>query len=152
MQLARAQEAEALSPRNANYTIQVRLDPAEKTLQGSEVLTWRNDMRVPAAELWFHLYWNAWKNNQSTWLREDGLRDSPRLEKKIRPDDWSYIKVTSIKVLAGGPFQEADLTSRMRYATPDGSNVDDQTVLVVPLARPVRPPVAHSAGEENPPG
>ncbi len=139
VQLIRAQEAEALSPRNANYTIQVRLDPAEKTLHGTEVLTWRNDMRVPAAELWFHLYWNAWKNNQSTWLREDRLRESPRRKEKIRPENWSYIKVTSIKVLAGGPFQEADLTSRMRYATPDGSNLDDQTVLVVPLARPVQP-------------
>ncbi|MFB3095175.1 MAG: hypothetical protein ACE10O_04905, partial [Candidatus Acidiferrales bacterium] len=51
VQLTQAQEAEALSPRNANYTIQVRLDPAEKTLQGTEVLTWRNDARFPATEL-----------------------------------------------------------------------------------------------------
>jgi hypothetical protein len=50
------QDAGALSPRNANYTIEVRLDSAQKTLEGKEILTWRNLMQMPAQELWFHCY------------------------------------------------------------------------------------------------
>lgn len=78
-----AKEGEVLSPRVANYTIEVRLDPSSKTLDGKEVLTWRNDTRVPAHELLFHLYYNAWKNNKSSWLREEALR-SPAQKRKIR--------------------------------------------------------------------
>ena len=31
-----------LSPRNANYSIDARLEPASRTITGSEVITWRN--------------------------------------------------------------------------------------------------------------
>ncbi|MFQ5817709.1 MAG: M1 family metallopeptidase [Terriglobia bacterium] len=137
---ARAQE-EVLSPRNANYTIEVRLDPDEKTLEGREVLAWRNDTRVAARELWFHLYWNAWKNNKSTWLRERvlrGFRQRRPRRRKIAREDWGYSTLKSVRVLPRGGFAEADLTGQMRFAAPDDNNPDDETVLVVPLPRPVR--------------
>jgi hypothetical protein len=135
---ARAQEPEALSARNANYTIEVRLDPTAKTLEGKEILAWRNDTRAPANELWFHLYYNAWKNNNSTWMRENTLRPSRR-KRTIRRDDWGYCNVKTVRVLAQGPFAAAELASQMRFAAPDDNNLDDQTVLVVPLPRAVRP-------------
>ncbi|MBI4463059.1 MAG: M1 family metallopeptidase [Acidobacteria bacterium] len=131
------QEATPLSPRIANYTIEVRLNPQEKRLEGKEIVEWRNAMRVPTRELWFHLYYNAWKNNQSTWMREDSLR-RPRRERKLRREDSSYCSVKSIKVLRGW-FAEADLTSQMRFAAPDDDNPNDETVLVVHLPRPVGP-------------
>ena len=62
-----------LSPRNANYTITARLDPATRTITGSETITWRNITGRPAADLQFHLYWNAWKNTRSTFMRERAL-------------------------------------------------------------------------------
>ena len=62
------------SPRNANYTIEVSLDPASRTLDGRQVLTWRNTQSQPTNELWFHLYWNAWRNDRSTWMVEDRIR------------------------------------------------------------------------------
>ncbi len=135
---ARAQEAEGLSARNANYTIEVRLDPTAKILEGREILAWRNDTRVPASELWLHLYYNAWKNNNSTWMRENTLRPSRR-KRKIRRDDWGYCNVKTVRVLPQGPFAAAELASQMRFAAPDDNNPDDQTVLVVPLPRAVRP-------------
>src|SRR5262245_16326306 len=77
------------SPRNANYTITARLDPATRTITGSEVITWRNITRRTAAELQFHLYWNAWKNTRSTFMREQALGgfggDAAR-----RPDEWAH--------------------------------------------------------------
>jgi len=65
-----------LSPRNANYTITARLDPAARTITGSETITWRNLTSRPATELQFHLYWNAWKNPRSTFMRELALSGS----------------------------------------------------------------------------
>src|SRR4051812_26042629 len=62
-----------LSPRNANYTITARLDPVTRTITGSETIAWRNITGRPAADLQFHLYWNAWKNGRSTFMRERAL-------------------------------------------------------------------------------
>ena len=63
------------SPRNANYSINARLDPASRTITGSEIITWRNITTKTVTDLQFHLYWNAWKNDKSTFMRERGLRN-----------------------------------------------------------------------------
>jgi hypothetical protein len=69
---------EALSPRNASYDITVTLDPAGKQIKGRETIRWRNISAATTNELQFHLYWNAWRNEDSTWLREDRLRTPAR--------------------------------------------------------------------------
>src|SRR5437762_2782533 len=85
------------SPRNASYTITARLDPSSRTITGSEVITWRNITSKPAQDLQLHLYWNAWKNTQSTFMRESALAgfgdDPTRL-----PNEWARIDVGSIAV------------------------------------------------------
>ncbi len=138
---ALARETTALSPRITNYRIEVRLDPDHKILEGTEVITWRNDTPAAADELWFHLYWNAWKNNRSTWLRGRKLAQaSPaRNRDKILPEDWSYCDVKSVRILSGGSFSETDLSSSIRFASPDDDNPDDETVMVVRLPRPAGP-------------
>src|SRR5438445_2586245 len=65
--------APPLSPRNANYRIDARLNSDTKTIDGREVITWHNITTTAATELQFHLYWNAWRNTRSTWLREAAL-------------------------------------------------------------------------------
>ena len=134
-----AQDADGppLSPRNANYTIEVRLDPETRILTGRQVLEWRNRTQEPASELWFHLYWNAWKNTDSTWLRENRL--APRGPRRVRKDGWAYSRVTAMRVLPQLPFAEEDLAPTMRFVAPDDGNPDDQTVLVAPLTRYVWP-------------
>src|SRR2546429_2898901 len=70
-----------LSLRNANYTIQATLQPTTRTITGRELISWRNISTKTATELQFHLYWNAWRDNRSTWMREASLvvnRPSPR--------------------------------------------------------------------------
>jgi len=121
-----------LSPRNASYTITARLDPATRTITGAETITWRNITTVAAAELQFHLYWNAWKDNRSTFMRERALAPSDG-DRRRTADDWARIDVTAIKV--GGD----DRTAAKRFITPDDDNADDQTVMAVPLAQPIAP-------------
>jgi hypothetical protein len=138
---AAAQDDGPLSRRNANYTIEARLDTVQKTLDGREVLQWRNDTNAPARELRVHLYWNAWKNNRSTWLKESALgsRAFGPNRREVEKGDWSYCDVNSLKVLDGDSGPESDITSNLHFAAPDDSNVEDQTVLVAPLANPVNP-------------
>ncbi len=126
----------ARSPRNASYSIEVRLDHASRTLTGRAVITWRNISGQATSELPFHLYYNAWKNTRSTWLRGRAL--SRRAPAPRRAGDWGWIDVTSVRLLPGGA-QPVDLSPTRRYIQPDDGNADDQTVMAVTLPAPVPP-------------
>jgi len=122
----------ALSPRNASYTIAARLDPATRTITGTETIRWRNITGKPAADLQFHLYWNAWRDSRSTFMRERALSGGND-DRRRRPDEWARIDVTAIAV-AGG-----DRTGATRFIAPDDDNPNDQTVMSVPLTQPIAP-------------
>lgn len=114
-----------------------RLDPRSRTLRGELLLTWRNIANVPAPTLRFHLYYNAWRNTRSTWLRErrlaghsDDLLDRPE-------SDWGWIDITSLRIIRGGA--PIDATPALRFIAPDDGNADDRTVAEIPLDRPVAP-------------
>ena len=142
--------APARSPRNANYSIDVRLDPSTRALTASEHIVWRNITANPTSELQFHLYWNAWRDTHSTFLRERALSSSDR-----RPDDdFARLEITSLtyrpESAAAAPSSAQDrgqrrpgveiiLTSAMRFIAPDDGNRDDHTVMAVTLPEPVRP-------------
>ena len=130
--------AQALSPRNANYVIDVRLDPAARTLTGRETLQWTNIAGVETNELRFHLYYNAWRNTESTWMREHQLTVWWQRAGTMRPEDFAAIDVSSMKITSG-PIPHEDLTARMRFIAPDDGNADDRTVVAVTLPTPVRP-------------
>ncbi len=138
-QQAPASEAAAVrSARNANYSIDARLDPATRTITGREILTWRNIASIPTSELRFHLYYNAWRNTRSTWMRERLL--SGRSTLRSRPEsDWSWIDVTAIRLVGAGPAPPIDLSHQATFSAPDDGNPDDQTVLAVPLPMEVVP-------------
>lgn len=124
------------SPRNASYVITARLDPASRTLRGEELLTWRNISTAPAPALQFHLYYNAWRNTRSTWMKEMLLAGDRWIAG--RPEaDWGWIDITSLRIIRGGAPDVA--TGRVRFIAPDDGNSEDRTVAEVPLATPVRP-------------
>ncbi len=126
-----------LSPRNASYSIDVRLDTARRTLAGRETLEWRNTSSVATSELRFHLYYNAWRDRRSTFVRELLLAGPSDLVSRP-PEDWASTDVTDIR-LTGGALAPADLTAGIRFIAPDDGNGDDRTVLTVPLPSPVGP-------------
>ena len=47
-------------------------DAAQKMLNGKETLAWRNTSTDRVGELQFHLYLNAFKNSESTFMKESG--------------------------------------------------------------------------------
>ncbi len=113
------------------YKIDARLDPKAKTITGHEVIQWRNHTGDSIPDLRFHTYLNAFKNNYSTYMRESGNTSRRGLKFGDLDDPYGYTDVRSIKV------DGQDLTSKMRYIQPDDGNPYDQTVLQVPLPKPI---------------
>lgn len=128
----------ALSPRNASYSIDVQLDPEQRTLAGREVITWRNITNASTDELRLHLYYNAWKHSSSTWLQE-ALRAGEEALVNRPAEDWAWCQISAIRLLGAGASPPIDLTAGMRYIAPDDGNERDQTLLSVPLPAPVAP-------------
>jgi hypothetical protein len=125
-----------VSPRNANYSIDVDLDAPTRTLNGRGVVSWRNVTSRPTSEVQFHLYWNAWRNTESTWMREArGLSWA----REGSGDDWGAIDVTALRLVAGGGAPLTDLRGAARFIAPDDGNPNDRTVLSLPLPAPVGP-------------
>jgi hypothetical protein len=117
-----------LSPRVANYDINVKLDTEKRTLHGKEKLTWYNKTGDTITELQFHLYWNAFRNNKSTFMIES------RRSSNIDKDEWGFIEINQITSSNG-----EDLTEYIQYIHPDDDNGDDKTVFRLPLSRPILP-------------
>ncbi len=134
--IADAQEPAALSPRNANYDIDVRLDHATRTLTGTEIIRWRNLGDTAADSLRLHLYWNAWQNAKSSWMRESALAGATH---KAQAEDWAYTNVTAMTLVDADGFAGADLMKGFSYIQPDDGNVDDRTLASVTLPSPVAP-------------
>jgi hypothetical protein len=128
----------ARADRNANYTLSARLDPATKTITGVGRLEWRNRTAIPAAELRFHLYWNAWRDNHSTWMRGVALAGDTSLADR-RESDRSAIDLTALRTVDATTRAEIDLLGRIASIAPDDGNTRDRTLMAVALDQPVPP-------------
>ncbi len=133
--LAAATPAAASPPAHAvavaDYDIEVRLDPEAKTLDGRERIVWHNPSTDRVGELWLHLYLNAFRNSESTFMRESGGRLRGQ---RMPPDGWGWTDVSSIRRADG-----ADLTKGLRFEHPDDDNALDRTAVRVALPEPVPP-------------
>jgi hypothetical protein len=120
----------------ASYDIDVTLDPATRTLKGSEIITWRNPGAIPAYSIRLHLYWNAFRNTNSTWLKQRQLAGDNALG--AAPEgDFGYTNVTSLKQL-NPDGSETDLP-RLRHIAPDDQNRDDRSLAAADLPIAVQP-------------
>ena len=126
-------DTNALSNRIANYDIAVKLDTVQKKVFAEEVLYWINPSNDTIQELQFHLYYNAFKSSESTFMED---RDFPSFltNGEDNGERWGWLEVQEIKDVSGN-----DLTPSMEYIQPDDENEADQTVLRVPLVEPVLP-------------
>ena len=127
-------QAQALSDRIANYDIQVELDTEQRMIFATTELLWRNPSADTVRDLQFHVYYNAFKNNQSTFIQESGGIKGQVGQAFLDECGWAATEVLDIRDQYGN-----DLTSAQRYIQPDDDNTADQSVLQVPLTTPVLP-------------
>ncbi|MFK7848248.1 MAG: M1 family metallopeptidase [Rhodothermales bacterium] len=137
--------SEPLSNRLVNYQMDVELDPEARTIEGKQRLTWRNPDTQPVSELQFHLYLNAFRNEQSTFMKESG--GSHRGFTAEGNDPWGGIDIERMQIVSNGLSDSTpltgggsvDLTDRITFIQPDDGNEEDRTVISVPLPAPVGP-------------
>ena len=124
----------ALSPRFTRYDMDVRLDARTKIVDGKMILDWKNPSADTVREMQFHLYLNAFRNTNSTFIKESG--GALRGMKMDKKDSlvWGWTDILEMQTAAG-----EDLTGAIRYIHPDDDNVDDRTVVAVTLPEPVLP-------------
>ena len=116
------------SSRIVSYELDVSLDSATRTLRGEGRMAWRNPGAVPVDSLQLHLYLNAFKSDQTTFMRERGGTLPGFAE------GWGWIDITRLETQAG-----ADLLEQLLFIQPDDDNAADQTVAAVPMPSPVLP-------------
>ncbi len=117
------------------YEIWVDLDAAGKMLLGKEEVVWTNPTRDTVPDMLLHLYWNAFKNEDSAFLREAAAETLFRGGASPEDGQWGWIDVTDIRLADG-----SDLKPALQFVTPDGPEyAGDQTVARILLPTPVKP-------------
>lgn len=120
----------AHAPPIASYTLSAKLDVPAHTVHGKGVIRFRNASTSALNELWLHLYLNAFKNEQSLFLRSP--YGSGRGGSHAR--DWGYIDV---KRLVARELGNRDLWPLADPHSPSEPN--DQTDIRVPLPASLAP-------------
>jgi len=123
--------AVVLSNRVVEYHIDVRLLEESKTLQAEQTITWKNPGKNPVSELYFHLYPNAFKSKDSTFMKESGgqLRND-----KATTASAGYMRVDALTTAEGN-----SLLPRLHYVQPDDGNTNDFTLAKLRLPDAVPP-------------
>ena len=129
----------ALSPRNASYDLDARLDPDTRTITGTGTIRWRNIGRAPADSLRLHLYWNAWRNTRSSWIEERVTAGTTASLLNRPADDWSSIDVTQLSLAGEHDELAVDLMPGFTFIQPDDGNEHDRTLAAIALPDPVVP-------------
>jgi len=112
---------------NIIYEISVELDDQHKMLYGQEDIIWFNHTQDEVRDMWFHLYFNAFKNEKSAMIEESKEEWFEALGIKIGQEEWGWIDVTSIKLADG-----RGLKPTLEYVAQDKPlHPGDQTVMRV---------------------
>ncbi|MDQ1353382.1 MAG: hypothetical protein QG657_3688, partial [Acidobacteriota bacterium] len=117
------------------YIIDAQLKPEVRKLSGTEVLTWANTSGVPIDHLRFHLYYNAFRSEKTTFNKES--RYFKKSKKQLSHLKFGEIKINEVDLIGG--MRTEVLTHQIRYPSPDDGNKDDSTVMEIPLPEPVQP-------------
>ena len=116
------------------YQIDVALDDAGKILRGREEIVWWNTSRDEIPDMWFHLYWNAFKNERSAMLEES--REDGSLGRSLPEEGgWGYVDITRLTQADG-----TDLLPTLEFMTADlPLHSQDRTVARVLFPAAVKP-------------
>jgi len=102
---------------DVKYRIDVRLDTEKHTLQGREVLEYTNNSPDTLEYVWFHLYPNAYKNNETVFAKELRRLGSGRFH-FASEKDRGYIDILSLKAQGKElrwEYKKGDITEAKVY-------------------------------------
>jgi hypothetical protein len=130
-----APAAPAAGAPGLRYEIWVELDAAGKMLTGKEEIVWTNPTKDAVPDMLLHLYWNAFKNEASAFMREAAAETMFGGGPAPEDGEWGWVDITDIRLADG-----TDLRPTLHFVTPDGpEHPEDQTVGRVLFPIPVQP-------------
>ncbi|HFE46240.1 MAG TPA: M1 family peptidase [Nannocystis exedens] len=125
--------------RIADYVIDASLDAQAHRITGSARITWHNRSSKMVGSLPFHLYMNAFRAEDTAWMRE--ARGSHRGQKQGEEGTWGYIDVKGVNLVS--PPNAADLGHpEARAEQPlslSWSEDSDPSTMQVELVQPIPP-------------
>lgn len=121
------------SSKIANYDIEVDLDHDGKIASCIQKLKWKNTSPDTLRELRFYMYMNAFKDLNSTYLKNGRKIFGQDLNDRTE-NEWGHITVTQAIDSHGN-----DLVDTQKYIQPNDGNEYDETILSIPLDIPVVP-------------
>ncbi len=114
-------------PDVASYRIEVTYGTGSHVLSGQETLTYVNRTETPMPDLVFHLYLNAFRNEETLWMREARASGGAALRGyAYDPDAPGWMRVDAIRLADGRPLALEPLDR-------------DETLVRARLPRPVAP-------------
>ena len=134
----RADAPPGFPPPVASYDIDAALDPAAHRITGRARITFTNPGQVPAYSLRLHLYWNAFSDTGSSWLRQAAL-DGSGADGTLEARDAGWQRVTALRLINADGSPGPDLLGGLRFIQPDDQNADDRTLAAVDLPAAVAP-------------
>ena len=93
-----AAHSQSYFQQEVNYTIHVTLDDAKHELSASENIEYTNHSPTTLNELYFHLWPNAYKNDQTVLANEFVKNGDARIE-NLKDNDRGFIDSLDFKVL-----------------------------------------------------
>ena len=119
-----------LSNRTVSYSIDAELDPVKHTINGKQVLAWRNRSAQPVCSLYLHLYLNAFEGPGSTFMTEQRASESGfRSNVDTKDGEFGFIRLD--KVAQDGA------AAKWTFVQPDGGPKTDRSVVRIDLPHPV---------------
>ena len=123
-----------LSNRTANYSIDLFLDTNLKQVKANQRINFVNPSSDTIHTMLFHMYYNAFKNNQSSFNQEADRFMKSNTDENQEDGQWSWINIKKVQDAFGN-----NLIDSLHYISPDDSNHYDQTVLQLRLQEPILP-------------
>lgn len=117
-------------PCRADYTIRARYEEAGRKLHGELTVRWTNESRDTVPDLWFHAYWNAFANSETTHMVGAG---GTQRGGEVGDGEWGWQRILSVSV------DDADVTPSLEWTSPDDQRSEDRTVFRVKLPRAAKP-------------
>ncbi|HUW91750.1 MAG TPA: M1 family metallopeptidase [Bacteroidales bacterium] len=116
-----------LSPRVTGYDIRGSLNTSGHTVSGEMMAWWVNTSSVAVPDAMLHMYLNAFSSTKTSFAGSGHWSAAG-------DEGWGWIKIRSITDSNG-----SDLSSLMKFISPDDGNIYDKTVLQIMLLQPVAP-------------
>ena len=120
-----------LSQRVSEYHIDVKLNTDEYILEGEQIMTWTNPGQVNVEEMYLHLYANAFKSPDTTFMKES--------KGSLRGDKADLSEPGYIEILKFETLQGENILPRVKFVSPDDHNPNDETVATFRLLEPIKP-------------